>query len=434
MVSSATSVSITSHEGGTTQVEQYHHHHRSSIFMESRKSFHFPPSVLAFFQEEYPSVMKDSRPLLDLEFSHMKRNIRINNSSNNNNNDNDNVRHASLEEEVRQSDDVTTTTTTTTTTAKPHQPTDTEHETRDDVDEVVITEVSNNNNIRSNGSSLQSCLDMLSSQDLDLNRVALQRLFLLTKGRAVVSSGNQHETMASIALIYGGQEEEEEEVWGSLEDRLRYAFCTMICDAPHDDVGMTRSSNTFTFIDQHDDENLCRTLVALMDGKNVHEDDDDDESDGSIYSTYSMISEFDHDTPQGKSWGVLHLQGLKVLVNALTQISHSIFLDSSDDTSDETIETTTLRQRNIPLHDTVWRNIIHSLVHNIETNHTADITGYSLKILRLLHVIHPDMVQPLLQHTLFPHLVYLQEYGQSHLFPMIHAEATYLLRRANYLW
>lgn len=284
-------------------------------------------------------------------------------------------------------------------------------------------------------SSLQSCLVLLSSFDLDQNRVGLQRLMLLTTGRALSGLHRSHE-LASYVVVYGGQ-------LGSVEDRLRYVFATMICDAPHDDRGML-DQNAFNLSDvddneestnpRFDDESLdvfefdnvqgdgddFAELHTADDGQKgcVGEDRDDQiekENDAGDDGQDSYSSDEDDSGEQGKAWGALHLQALRVLANALTRVVNS---------SEKEIAP-------VPLHDTIWRNILQALVKNVENNSNADITGYSLKILRMIHSIHPETTQPLLRQTLFPHLVYLSEYGEGHQFPMIYKEALYLLKRAQ---
>jgi hypothetical protein len=79
----------------------------------------------------------------------------------------------------------------------------------------------------------------------------------------------------------------------------------------------------------------------------------------------------------------------------------------------------------------MWRSTIQSIVHNIETNHNPDITGYSLRILRILQSIAPSMINPLVQHTLFWQLHYLREFGKGRIFPMICLEASRLLEAAE---
>jgi hypothetical protein len=298
-------------------------------------------------------------------------------------------------------------------------------------------------------SSLRSCLDLLSSSDLDQNRVGLQRLMLLSKGRAL-SGMHRSEELASHVLVYGGQ-------LGSFEDRLRYVFATMICAAPHDDTGMLDRGAFLGSQDDDDDDDdgdddstnphiddldldefdsefdadriggLERPVVANADpserdGESMTRDDHEEKEDykgvvetreGRDYDDSS--DEDDSGEEQGKAWGALHNHALRVLANALTQVVNS--------SGDQIVP--------IPLHDTIWRNLIRAVVTNIENHTNADTTGYSLKILRMIHSIHPEMAQPLLRQTLFPHLVYLSDYGERHRFPMIYTEASYLLKRAT---
>jgi len=269
--------------------------------------------------------------------------------------------------------------------------------------------------------ALRSCLVLLSSSDLDLNRVGLQRLTLLIKGRALWSGGGyKSEELVSHSLVYGGP-------FGSTEDRLRYVFSTLISDAPHDDSGMNNSNNRTGIIVGTDKIEEVDNSIFLEE-PSFQNDHDRSSCDSSSCTSSSLSSSNDDDdgseytaiaTPQGKAWGALHTHALRVLASALSQVA------STCDCTERHRHTAGF------LNDAVWRTIVCSLVHNIETTHTADTTGYSLKILRLLHTIDPETVTPFLQHTLFPHLVYLQEYGEERLFPMIHSEATSLIRRAT---
>jgi hypothetical protein len=265
-------------------------------------------------------------------------------------------------------------------------------------------------------SSLQSCLDLLSSSDLDQNRVGLQRLMLLTKGRAL-SGMYRSEELASFALVYGGE-------LGSIEDRLQYVFSTMICDAPHGDTHML-DQGAFNLDDSDDcdddDISTCPDMDnETQDENELVEEDVGDLMDGiednGSWDDYS--SDEEDSGEEGKSWGALHNHALRVLTSALTQVVNS-----------SSVESTSIVP--IPLHDTIWRNIVQSLVKNIVNHSNADTTGYSLKIVRMVFSIHPELTLPLLRHTLFPHLVYLHHYGESHRFPMIHTEASYLLKQAT---
>lgn len=286
-----------------------------------------------------------------------------------------------------------------------------------------------------------------------MNRLGLQRLMLLTKGRAL--DGHQTRSQAKLVsevLVYGTPQDSNKFL--STEHRLRYAFATLLCNAPHDDVGI-RQRQSIVFGGVRPSIILDFDLEAMMsqdssDENQTMEDDDCSacHSDAS-YSTSSDWNDDDHDDyihyitasgPQGKASGALHAQSLKVLANALAYVVRKQQLEQERETDDD-IELdesivakylATPKQRPVPLHDTIWRNITHSLVHNIETNHTADITGYSLLVLRLLQKIHPEVVNPLLQQSLFPQLIYLQEYGKERLFPMIRIEASKLLEGSKH--
>ena len=360
-------------------------------------------------------------------------------------------------------------------------------------------------------SKLESCLELLSSNDLDQNRLGLQRLNLLTKGRAL-SSLHRSEELASFAVIYGTTniDHREDELkgrdgkychirnhpGGSIEERLRYVFATYICDAPHDDTAMINRSSfmDLPFVKKNDDDDSATFSVYYDDDSDDEKDEendnefeqdinqhvDDDGYDDDFFQeldrlvdlsdltkhrlpgdehidepqAQSIIEEdqtshgssdteetedSDEDGITGKAWGALHNQALRVLANALSQITPSPYCstnsdnDNDDDDDDDVqrkLEADLLRPR-IPLGDTIWRNIIQTLVRNIRNNPNADITGYSLKIVKMLHTLHPTFIQPLLSQTLFPHLIHLAEYGEGHRFPVIHQEATALLKRAK---
>lgn len=381
--------------------------HRSSIVIDKRPSFHIPVIVLAFFREELDDESEGESPRLTTT----SRSTTFDDDDSHSSPEEQRQPHAKLSQQYRASND--------------------EGEQRDS--EIFLSPTrgsacNHKDDKCMSHTSLCACLDMLSSHDLDLNRVGLQRLFLLTRSRTLFGV-HQSEAMASNVLVHGGS-------MGSFKDRLRYAFATMICDAPHADVVQRTSSiGSINSSRRSDGSVLLDNLKELMSGLDK-ENDANQEDDKNCDNASWSFSEFAIDAPQGKSRGALHLQGLKVLANALTHVFYSILDDRHDKMVDESYASLDAPAYNqaIPLHDSVWRNVICSLVHNIESNHTADITGYSLKILRLLQAIHPDIIQPLLQHTLFPHLVYLQEYGEDHLFPMIHSESSQLLRRVNYLW
>jgi len=260
--------------------------------------------------------------------------------------------------------------------------------------------------------SLHSCLRLLRSDDLDLNRVGLQRLNLLTSGR-MLQDFYRSEEIASFVLVFGGPE-------GSIEERLRKAFVKMICDDSNTDNDCTESTQTSK-------QALSEEAQAVEEWALAYDPSRDD-SDGPVTGLYAdeRSDEFSTDSSynyckqswtrrsQGKAKGTLHTHALKILANALGHV-HSA-------------DPTALAQ--IKLQSPMWKNIIMSLVENIEKNHNVNATYYSMKILRFLHFINPETILPLLKYSLFLDLVGLEEYGEEHGLKMISNEASKLLKYA----
>lgn len=229
-------------------------------------------------------------------------------------------------------------------------------------------------------STVESCIDLLSKADVDRNRVALQRLIRLTKTRLNYISGLHSVDHPSHAIVHGG---------GTNEAQLRNLLVTFLSD-------------------DEDEETTCTD--------NFETRQDDLEDDGFLSDDESIYSDEEDERPRGKHWGVLHSLALKVVVNALEQMI------SSEDPADSLP---------IDFSDSVWKRIMGSILHNIEECHNTEITGQSLKCLRLLHTFEPVVVAPLLQYTLLPHLVHLVAYGEQHRLPIVESEASRLLKRAE---
>jgi hypothetical protein len=307
-----------------------------------------------------------------------------------------------------------------------------------------------------NDNSIYKCINLLSNHDIDLNRVGLQRLIMLTKGRKLSGLYNSEEIVSYI-LIYGGP-------FGSVEERLRYIFATMICNSPHNDNNANDNNNNNNdelysddYFDDYEEEkdalfdwiseyNPINNKVNISNNSNnknknnTGKDDDDrrdDRVDGNTcYSSEKRQRIMSSQHPEGKGNGTLHNHALRVLANALGKVSSSMKNSVVDDDGQEQEQEQLQPRQQIPLYGTIWKNIIRCIVDNIENTETQrknniNGTGYSLKILRLLYEIQPQMIIPLLRHTLFTSLVYLVEYGNIHQFPMIHEEASYLLAAAT---
>jgi len=135
----------------------------------------------------------------------------------------------------------------------------------------------------SSSSSIQSCLKLLSSEDIDRNRVGLQRLATLTKhkGRRRLSGPYRSKEIAPHVLVFGGPP-------GSIEEQLRYSFSTMICDNPH-----KYQTTPMLPTDPNDEKEalfdwiLDYDPITGLDGNGNHvtyyDDDDDDDDDDDEY-------------------------------------------------------------------------------------------------------------------------------------------------------
>ena len=264
------------------------------------------------------------------------------------------------------------------------------------------------------GNILHSLLKLLSSESLGLNRVGLQRLNLLISGRTA-SDSYKSKQIAPYVLVLGGP-------LGSIEELLRFFFVTMICDAPHN-VHCHRTSRHAEMkhsirrrLSQQEeavvewileyDASTSKGTANILSG----------ECDGlTDESNYSNDSERVVRHSQGKSGGVLHNHALKIFANALRKIY-------AEDPNALT---------EIDLRGSLWRSITTSLVENIERNHNVNATVYSMKILRMLTLVQPAMIVPLLKYNLFPVLVDLKEYGEKQRLPLVSTEASKLLKHAR---
>eukprot|EP00536_Pseudo-nitzschia_multiseries_P003579 jgi/Psemu1/8135/gm1.8135_g len=268
--------------------------------------------------------------------------------------------------------------------------------------------------------TIHSCLKLLSSNDLDRNRVGLQRLVLLTKGRTL-SGLYRSEQIASHVLVFGGSS-------GSVEERLQYVFSTMICDVPHEEEAGCHLTTARISMDEKEalfDWILDYEPKTGMDGNGKHTSYYDDDSSCSSCFLDGVGAEYEPLHPQGKARGALHNHALRILSNALEWVASSTRGESLSE-----------MEKN-GLQSTLWRSIIHSLVGNIETNRNTDATGYSLRILRLLYTIHPETIDSLVKYAMIDLLLFFTEYGKKIRFSMIYSEASYLLRKAGYnseLW
>ena len=119
----------------------------------------------------------------------------------------------------------------------------------------------------------------------------------------------------------------------------------------------------------------------------------------------------------------LHLLSLKLIAASLDKIL--LLGDTSFSSLPE--------EDPINFHDTFWIKILGAVTWNIEISagKKDEVTGYSLRILRLLHSLEPLAMKQLLQQSLMPYLIHLKGYGETQKVPLIESEATRLLRRGE---
>lgn len=319
---------------------------------------------------------------------------------------------------------------------------------------------------------IHNCLQLLSSPDIDQNRLALQRMELLLKGRSTStaaeasvssSSSSSSDTIPHAAadvaiaqlLVYGG-------TLGSEAELVRYLFSTLICNTPGTATSLDEfmAENTSCADDDDNDEKEDADADALFDwileydpttttinsntdnqNYDVVVDDDDDNDD----DAQSQGQQQQH--PEGKADGILHTHALRILSHALDKLTSTTtttvtFVENNNNNNNNTTNTNTSKKGIAsPLQGPmiIWKNIMQTLLDNIE--HPArniNATGYSLRILRSLYEIeeeeqyddncndHLRILRPLVQHSFVAQLVYLVDFGDHYHFPMIQTEALFL--------
>jgi hypothetical protein len=219
-------------------------------------------------------------------------------------------------------------------------------------------------------SSVYTCLNFLTKDCIVQNRLGLEQLNALMQPTTPVEIFPAQATLISQALIYGGGEATPEGV-------LRQVFASLLCEK--EDCG----------------ESLGQDFEA--------EDEDLDNKD------------CDH--LWGRHGGALHLPAIKLLITCL-----------------EIIQVETRYKRNpIDFASQVWGSMFDTLVHNIRECHhdSAELTGYSVKCLRILHDLEPTTIGPIVKYTLFPFLISAQEYGRIQGGGMLEKECQELLQQSG---
>lgn len=255
---------------------------------------------------------------------------------------------------------------------------------------------------------LHSCLNLLSSESLDLNRLGLQRLNLLINGRSI-SDSYRSKGIASYVLVLGGP-------LGSMEELLRFFFVTMICDSPHNihSYQAARRTEMRQQMLSEEEEALEHWILEYDPSKGSALDPSEESDDLTNARNHFRDSERTVRHSQGKAEGALHNHALKILAHALSKV---YVADSN-----------AIAEIDLDLQGSMWRSIITSLVENIEINHNVNATVYAMRILRILYFVHPTTILPLLKYNLFAYLVDLKDYGERKRLPMVSQEASELLK------
>jgi hypothetical protein len=268
--------------------------------------------------------------------------------------------------------------------------------------------------IESNDDWLPRCIDLLSSVDTIDNLSGLRKLLETTRDRGFAEQ-------ASVAFIYGD---------GPDEIRLRQIFVRFLSNDPEknggDEESVSESSDsTDADVDDDDDDSYLGESDAECwsdseeedsDSTDVDVDDDDDsylgESDAECWGD---SEEEDDSFPRGKESGIHHGDALQIILSSLEKVS----------------QTDDFESKSIDFSDPFWKSVVGSLINNIETDYSNEITTTTLSCFRLLHTLEPVLVEPFLNQVLLPYLLHLRDYSDHYHLPLIHSEASRLLARAD---
>lgn len=232
-------------------------------------------------------------------------------------------------------------------------------------------------------STLESVIPLLSSENINDNKKGFQLLLTLTKLNKIVSSPR---TNVSKRIITDDSDR--------TANRTRILILSFICD----DVDIHATP---------DDD--CSIISGLSDDFGALFED----------STWEDDSDSDSGTEQkaGRHWGELHCVALRVIINCLEHLSSS---RTSFNEPKVLIDYSTF----------FWRKLVQALSKNIESGNNEDLSGCSLRCLRLLLALDSkNTLETLLKYTLLPYILNLKELGKSKNFPTVHDEAMKLIKR-----
>lgn len=275
---------------------------------------------------------------------------------------------------------------------------------------------------------VQRCIDLLSSDDANDNLFGIKTLIEIIVDKHIGVS-----EQVSHALIYGGDEKEE---------KLRLLFPPFLHDDDDydDDVSDYFNEDDNLFSDystsdydiddsfsieeflkgQYEKETDTTNNEVIIKDSELFDDETISTASNSISSaddddtlSQHCIIEDDEESFQSKvkEKGIHHKNCLELLFYALRIVSQSDDLES----------------KSIDFTEPFWKHAVTSLIDNIETNYTDEITSTSLACFRLLHTLEPTYVEPFINHALSPYLYQLRDSKDCP--PTIQSEASRLLAR-----
>lgn len=199
--------------------------------------------------------------------------------------------------------------------------------------------------------------------------------------------------------------------------------------------GISDASSAILFVSGIYHEELQGILSSFISDTELKDDTDEDSfSESSSYCSLpsDLLSELrapdgDYDSIDGRRSHVdndqdavaLELQTLLVISSALQQMVSSAEHSGM------------MRCLNC---DTIfWQRVISASSENLQNFDSTDpaVVKTSLSILRLLHESCPGVIDPLLQYTLLPYLLQIEEYFRGNKVKEIGAEADMLLKKVD---
>ena len=232
-----------------------------------------------------------------------------------------------------------------------------------------------------NTSHIDTCTTLLKNSNVGSNRLGLRFLVLLSQSRDE-EDGPALKSELCTSIVYGGE-------CMSKSERLRNAFLPFLAPSTDNDDWSSSTSSS----DDNDEWSQYSKDGSTISG--VYHDDDD-------------VEETKHDQSDNAN-DDLHVLALRVFVYSLQEIVSA------------------KKRSSIEVSDPTWARILSSLGRDIESCRCIQSSEYALRSLRLLQILEPWDVTPLLGQSLLPYLANQQQLGKANGLPIIEKVASKLL-------